>query len=176
MKRKKSLILFIAIISILNITVRVYNIKKPDNTFKFVRNSQSTSLTITSPNENSSWEVGNTYNITWESTGYIPKVNVSLFIRNQLELVFEREYDNIGGCFAFLGVFIQSNACSIFIVHSYDASIYDYSENFTVRYSITPPDNEPEPVEIDSRLIIIVILIGLVILVIVGNIIKKLNS
>ena len=91
----------------------------------------SESITVTSPTSSSSWKVGNSQIITWDSTGDISKVAIDLYNNNDLKESITESVDNSGNyIWNIPNVLELGSDYQIRISKYQDTSIYGISEFF----------------------------------------------
>ena len=94
------------------------------------------------------WEVGKHYVIHWETIGFVPFVNVSMFRDDSEILIIDRELENIGFCNVCFRYFhLNSSRFRIFIEDAYDGTPNAFSEYF----SIIDPHDQTEDGNNDSH-------------------------
>jgi len=91
----------------------------------------SESITVTNPTSSSSWKVGNSQIITWDSTGDISKVTIDLYNNNDLKESITESVDNSGNyIWNIPNVLELGSNYQIRISKYQDTSIYGISEFF----------------------------------------------
>ena len=101
-------------------------------------------ITIVAPISSSSWGIGSSYNIYWESTGYLSTVNIELYRDGIFESVIDSNVSNHNSYYWTLPSSLDHCAnYQIKIIDAFNSSVYDYSDNFgisTKLITVTAPD------------------------------------
>jgi len=93
-------------------------------------------ITVTSPENSLSWEIESSHYINWESTGYIPKVEIYLYKDGYREETIAYSVSNNGSYYWTISPdLINSTNYQIRIRDSSDISVYNDSDYFEI-YSI----------------------------------------
>jgi len=90
-------------------------------------------ITITAPNNSSSWKVASSQYIYWESIGYISMVNIELYRNGVSEMTIASDVSNDYSYNWELPLNLNDSAdYQIKIVDAYDSSVYGISEYFEI--------------------------------------------
>jgi hypothetical protein len=104
------------------------------------------SITITTPDTSSSWEIDSSQYIYWDSTGYISTVNIDLFRNGIFESTIASDVSNDGSYYWMLPSGLgNSTNYQIKIIDATDDNIYDLSDHFEIFNISDNPDNPDNP-------------------------------
>ncbi len=118
-------------------------------------------ITITTPNNSSSWEANSSHYIYWESTGYTSTVNIELYKDGVFETKIQTEGVNNGSYNWKLPADLNSSKnYQIKITNSTDNSIYGISENFEILALDKPSISGYNPILILTSIFGISVIIG----------------
>ena len=122
---------------------------------------QTLEIRVTSPSSTDNWEDGNTYTITWTSTGPIDRVTIELYKASILIKEITVSYTDNDGSYDFYCRssydFDEGTNYRIKLTDYDDSGLYDYSSNFAINYQ-EPLNNRQ-------------ILVGLIVIAVVGVIV-----
>ena len=127
-----------------------------------------TSFNFIYPNENTVWEIGKCYVIHWETIGFVPLVNVSMFHDDSEILIIDRELENVGFCDVCIRYFHpNSSRFRIFIEDAYDGVPNAFSEYFSIinPYDPTVDGNNNSRSPLIDEIIMFAIIISLLALI-----------
>ena len=126
------------------------------------------SLSFIYPDENTVWEVGKCYVIHWETIGFIPLINVSMFRDDSEILIIDRELKNVGFCNVCIRYFnLNSSRFRIFIKDAYDGTPNAFSEYFSIidPYDLTVDGNNNSHSPLIDEIVTFAIIISLLALI-----------
>ena len=91
------------------------------------------SITVTAPDNSSSWKIDSFQHIYWESTGHISMVNIELFRDGNFEIAIASDVSNNGSYYWTLpsDLHISTNY-QVKITDASDSSVYDLSAYFEI--------------------------------------------
>ena len=91
-------------------------------------------MDVTSPNSSSVWQKYRTYQIEWDSDGYIPSVDIELWIDSEYHSDIVTDYPNSGHFSWTLTGVPTSSHSKVRVVSTIDPSADDFSSYFDIIY------------------------------------------